>query len=699
MSNSEGNKLRKFEVVAFGCHDRAHRNLAGFLQSRGEGIHTFSFIEYFCVAPIPLARWENAWESTKLFFPFIRRIVEEDQFLWVPDGRESFQLVPKTSDIKKEFNDPAQFILSPSLPLTRTGYRVLEWWVTYGRWLNRAAEAVKHRPILTYTREAWLEHLSSVLNGPTVEKEISLKEYGLAAQPWAASPRNSQVFGFPIATDSIFYGYFILILPEQSDEEKGKAIREEVWGRLGKLADDLYLPVLTVFAESLMEKDLSKQIGSAVKDRQNWKSVADAFMGPDRVPFLRCAEDGLGESQHKNCPARERPYSKEIERPLHCLWVRRKKMLSKLEDGKDFRWTFQDTLAFGKYFVASPGLIDQLKLVMGASITMAKDRESLPAALVYGGPGSGKEVLARLAPLFSPDYFFSDIHTVNMAAVRPDAITGPLLQGIKLTHYADDDQDRPTRIGLEGLLVEAKKYLKTKPGEGGDNTGKDGATFILDELNSIDVDLQGILLRILEQGEVMPLFGLEKKYVRHFIVGIVNEDPEEISRESELRDLLVEKGKLGTLISAFLYEAFRRTRRLREDLYHRLKRQLYLRVPSMKDRPEDIPMLFYLFACDEAKETKEAEEVDVIVDLNAYRLLMHPHIPWPGNIRQVQSVARCSIRRARRAQEALGASSVDGVLIVSHNHVLYALKDEFPGIPLDAGVDEKDRQRDLDTAT
>ena len=61
--------------------------------------------------------------------------------------------------------------------------------------------------------------------------------------------------------------------------------------------------------------------------------------------------------------------------------------------------------------------------------------------------------------------------------------------------------------------------------------------------------------------------------LKDLIIGIVNEDPEEVTRESELRllkdaeEFLAEGGR-----AARLYEALHRTRRLRPDLVYRLKR-------------------------------------------------------------------------------------------------------------------------------
>lgn len=341
----------------------------------------------------------------------------------------------------------------------------------------------------------------------------------------------------------------------------------------------------------------------------------------------------------------------------------------------------------------------------------------------YGGPGSGKDVIAQLIALSSDDYSEHSIYTLNMAAIRPPAITGPLLQGLYLSgpilrtavapgsaEKQDIVQPPDQRTHLQGLFLQARLRKKEalKPCEAvlaqaeeellelrerdvrTDHENKvleqrenevyrlrqeianTGATFILDELNSLDVDLQGVLLRVLEQGEVTPLGGLTATYVQHLIVGVVNEDPEEITREAELRNLLVEKGKLGSLVSGFLYETLRRTRRLRDDVYHRLKRQLYIHLPALKDRPEDVPMLFYYNAKDVAK-SRGTE--GVIVELAAYRLLMDPKLTWPGNIRQIQAIAEKAVRAACNDRKTDEPPTND--LSILRRHVQAALEEEF----------------------
>jgi len=131
--------------------------------------------------------------------------------------------------------------------------------------------------------------------------------------------------------------------------------------------------------------------------------------------------------------------------------------------------------------------------------------------------------------------------------------------------------------------------------------------------------------------------GLKEQSIKHLIVGIVNEDPEEITRQVEIKELLSEKGKLGSLMSGLLQEFMRKSRRLRDDLYHRLRRDLYIKVPDISQRPEDIPILFYHTIKKAAEKRSNWKSFNI--DFGAYRLLMSPGISWPGNIRDIQALA------------------------------------------------------------
>ena len=132
----------------------------------------------------------------------------------------------------------------------------------------------------------------------------------------------------------------------------------------------------------------------------------------------------------------------------------------------------------------------------------------------------------------------------------------------------------------------------------------DGGTLFLDEVGELPLSTQARLLRVLESGEFIKVGSskVEKSDVR--VVAATNLDMVKA----------VEKGKF------------------REDLYYRLN-SVPIRIPPLRERKEDIPLLFRKFASDCAEKymmppvllTDEARE-----KLKNYR--------WPGNIRQLKNI-------------------------------------------------------------
>jgi DNA-binding NtrC family response regulator len=75
------------------------------------------------------------------------------------------------------------------------------------------------------------------------------------------------------------------------------------------------------------------------------------------------------------------------------------------------------------------------------------------------------------------------------------------------------------------------------------------------------------------------------------------------------------------------------TGRFREDLYYRLN-TVPIRVPPLRDRKEDIPLLFRKFAVDFAERYKSPP-----VQLDEEAKILLSNYPWPGNVRQLKNMA------------------------------------------------------------
>ncbi len=133
----------------------------------------------------------------------------------------------------------------------------------------------------------------------------------------------------------------------------------------------------------------------------------------------------------------------------------------------------------------------------------------------------------------------------------------------------------------------------------------DGGTIFLDEVGELPLSTQVRLLRVLENGEFMKVGSSQVKKVDVRVIAATNVNIEEA----------INKGKF------------------REDLYYRLN-TINIKMPSLRERIEDIHLLFRKFASDFADRYHippirlEEEAIE----------LLHNY-SWPGNIRQLKNVA------------------------------------------------------------
>jgi DNA-binding NtrC family response regulator len=132
-----------------------------------------------------------------------------------------------------------------------------------------------------------------------------------------------------------------------------------------------------------------------------------------------------------------------------------------------------------------------------------------------------------------------------------------------------------------------------------------GGTIFLDEIGEMPLGTQARLLRVLEAGE----------YIRVGSSKVQKTDVRVIAASN--KDLL----------------EFTHAGKFREDLYYRLN-TVPIRVPALRDRKEDIPLLFRKFAVDFAERYKTAP---VQLDDEAKDVLIN--YPWPGNVRELKNIA------------------------------------------------------------
>jgi len=136
-----------------------------------------------------------------------------------------------------------------------------------------------------------------------------------------------------------------------------------------------------------------------------------------------------------------------------------------------------------------------------------------------------------------------------------------------------------------------------------------GGTLFLDEIGDIPFDLQPKLLRVLQEQEFEPVGGTQTKRVNVRIVAATSRD-------------------LPRMVAA---------REFRADLFYRLN-VFPLRVPALRERLEDIPLLVHHFV--EVYSRKMGKPVTYVPPETLKTLLGHT---WPGNVRELQNVVERAV--------------------------------------------------------
>lgn len=202
------------------------------------------------------------------------------------------------------------------------------------------------------------------------------------------------------------------------------------------------------------------------------------------------------------------------------------------------------------------------------------------SVLVTGESGVGKEFFPQIIHAFSARKH-SKYVAVNCGAIPEGTIDSELFGHEKGS--------------FTGATEARKGYFEEA----------DGGTIFLDEVGELPLSTQVRLLRVLQSGEFMRVGSARVQKTNVRVVAATNND-------------LLRSIEAG---------------RFREDLYYRLN-TVPISVPALRDRPEDIPLLFRKFAVDVAVQYKmPAVQLD-----ESARALLQSHY-WRGNVRQLKNVA------------------------------------------------------------
>src|ERR1043165_8718825 len=200
--------------------------------------------------------------------------------------------------------------------------------------------------------------------------------------------------------------------------------------------------------------------------------------------------------------------------------------------------------------------------------------------LIAGESGVGKEAFSQIIHSLSARKHNPFI-AVNCGAIPEGTIDSELFGHEKGS--------------FTGAVDSRKGYFETV----------NGGTIFLDEIGEMPLGTQARLLRVLEGGEFIRVGSSKVQKTDVRVIAATNKDLLELTEKNKFR----------------------------EDLYYRLS-TVPIRVPSLRDRKEDIPLLFRKFAGDFAEKYRTQS---VQLDAAAQQLLVN--YPWPGNVRELKNNA------------------------------------------------------------
>ncbi len=213
---------------------------------------------------------------------------------------------------------------------------------------------------------------------------------------------------------------------------------------------------------------------------------------------------------------------------------------------------------------------------------------SRATVLICGESGTGKELVAHAIHLRSP------------RAEKPFLVVNTLSVPSELL---EDNLFGHVRGAFTGAAGPKRGLLEVA----------DGGTILFDEISSVSAEVQGKLLRVIQEKEFLPLGAVESRVVDVRILAATNEDLQALVRQG----------------------------RFREDLYYRLN-VIRIALPPLRERREDIPLLVAHFL---AKYSAENRKQVRRVDPEAMEHLLQ--YSWPGNVRELENAIERGVVLAR----------------------------------------------------
>lgn len=231
-----------------------------------------------------------------------------------------------------------------------------------------------------------------------------------------------------------------------------------------------------------------------------------------------------------------------------------------------------------------PRIIGKSEKIVSVAQNIQKVAPSKTTALILGESGTGKELFARAIHNLSPrrEYPFVPI---NCAAIPRELLESELFGHEKGSFTGADFR----KLGKFELA--------------------DKGTIFLDEIGEMDIALQAKILRVLQEGELERVGGVKAIKIDVRVIAASNKDIEKAVSEKTFR----------------------------EDLFYRLS-VFPVKIPPLRERKEDIPMLVEFFLNKYCSELKTNHK-----EISPAALEMLVDYSWKGNIRELENTIERAI--------------------------------------------------------
>lgn len=223
-----------------------------------------------------------------------------------------------------------------------------------------------------------------------------------------------------------------------------------------------------------------------------------------------------------------------------------------------------------------PGMVFQSPAMVEVASCIERIKDSDSAVLISGESGTGKELIARAI------HRLSRRNSKEFVPFNCSAVPAELIESMLFGHR---------RGTFTGALTDNQGLIRAA----------ENGTLFLDEIGDLPLALQPKLLRFLQEGEIHTLGEHIPRKVNIRVVAATHKDLEQLVREKLFR----------------------------EDLYYRIT-TLTIRVPALRERPEDVSALLSHFLTHYARRNDRSIQG---ITWEAIRIL--EEYSWPGNVREL----------------------------------------------------------------